>query len=299
MDQGWKAALVSVALAGGYWAARQAVNARHPIFETRELAAEEVARLTQSRVATGELPRRLDGWLVETQFIGEVRRPDGTTEPVERLTGLSRMRQDWWVRRDLQVSLLRLAGLAGCLLAAWRLGGLRDWGWTAGFNWNGAVPVALAGASFILPVLKETGEPMYGEIPATVMWALNAPVGFWEEACFRSLMFLGLSRQLGARKAALLSSLVFAVWHYGMQPVIGWPRIFLAGVVWCGALHAGVGVPWLALEHWAVDALVLRLGRIEAPLFDLPSFALLLFAAAWGFRLLGKPAAEPSSPPPN
>lgn len=164
-----------------------------------------------------------------------------------------------WFRRDAWMSLPRLAGLAACLAVMARGGPWEHWGWHLRAP---AAPAALAGSVVLVYALIFIPErrEIYGPAQKALGWLTTLPVAFFEEACFRGLLFLSLSRLWAPLPAALLSSLAFTVYHLQAQPLSDWPSIFAIGALWAACLQAGVGLPWLALSHEVADALWFHAG---------------------------------------
>lgn len=159
-----------------------------------------------------------------------------------------------WLRRDLAKTPLRLAVLAACLLAAWRLGGLARWGW------HGRLPAAAAGMlalTFAHHAGKAVGATPSGYSPGeNIAGVLGCiPVGLWEEACYRGILYLGLRESTTPLRAAALSSLLFMLMHWGAMPVQTWGYLFVTGYALCAAMELGAGLPWIALAHGAIDAM--------------------------------------------
>ncbi len=190
---------------------------------------------------------------------------------------------DLWSLRDMCMSVPRLVALGACLWVAGKRGGLRAWGWRLGFAGE-AVPFLAAGvAGFILPMALVKHGGAFSPDEVVVGWLSTGPVALFEEACFRGLLYLGLRSRWGARRAAIASAALFAFYHLQAQPLIGWPKIFLFGVVYCAALELGAGLPWLAAAHWLADGLYFNL--------EDGSGAFLGFRLGLGLLILGAAAA--------
>lgn len=203
------------------------------------------------------------------------------------------MRWDWWVKRDLWVCLPRAFGLAAVLWLMWAAGGLRRWGW------HGGAPVSSAGMMTAFAAAWIAGFAGYGKgveftsAQTTAAVAATVLVALWEEAAFRGAIFLALKERFSPRTAAVLSSILFAVYHIQALHFLDWPKTFLFGIAACAALHAGVGLPWLAGLHWAVDAAWIHYGSdthlpYDNALLAVGSTWALLIIAVWAVWLLGK-----------
>ncbi len=87
---------------------------------------------------------------------------------------------------------------------------------------------------------------------ALFVGAVAAPIA--EETFFRGFLFSGLHSRWGYRKAALLSALVFALFHFEPASI---PPLFVLGVLFA-ALYAQTGSIWPAvILHGASNALAL------------------------------------------
>ncbi|MFH1619882.1 MAG: CPBP family intramembrane glutamic endopeptidase, partial [bacterium] len=131
-------------------------------------------------------------------------------------------------------------------------GGWKRWGWGMSATLRGCFLLSVVTAMILL---ANGSESSYSAFQIIIGWLATMPVALFEEAAFRSLLFLSLREQMSPLKAALLSSLIFAVFHIEAQPVYGWPDIFVYGLGACAALHNGVGLAWLILSHLLVDGI--------------------------------------------
>ncbi|MBI5201504.1 MAG: CPBP family intramembrane metalloprotease [Elusimicrobia bacterium] len=257
-ENGGKAALLAIAIAGSYWMARQEVYRRYPEMERRPPTAAEV-RAFEEAARGPELLRRIDGWGYDAEGIGLETGPDGKERWIWRVNEMSRFREDWWAARELRTGLLRTAAFIACLAVMLLLGGLRAWGFDVRYSTAGAALCALASVSILANYIQRgDGPPFYASISWLALVAANLPVGFFEEACFRGLLFQGLAKRFNPRKGAFLSSCAFAFWHWGAQDPMNFPAYILYGMACCGALASGLGLVWLSLAHAAVDVLAMR-----------------------------------------
>jgi membrane protease YdiL (CAAX protease family) len=81
------------------------------------------------------------------------------------------------------------------------------------------------------------------------------PVALLEETLFRGALFRGLSGRFNTRGVALLTALLFTLFHTRPQALAAWPHIFLTGIVFAHLRARGFSLAQLALIHWSVDAL--------------------------------------------
>lgn len=160
------------------------------------------------------------------------------------------------LRREAWTGVARCLALLACLFLIRRYGDWRAWGWHLGASRAPLLLLMLAWSGIELRRLMEmASEPV--PLTATYMlgiWATMIPVAVFEETCHRSVIFTSLKERMSPWRAAWVSSLIFAVWHIGAQPLSGWPVIFAFGMAACAALHRGLGLPWIMAVHWLVDA---------------------------------------------
>ena len=184
-----------------------------------------------------------------------------------------------WSRRDAVMTWPRLAAGAACLAAMLLLGGARPWGWTMTLAPMGlAFAAAAAGGVVLLGV--GAGTRVYSS--AEVMQALwtTVFVAFWEESCYRGLLYHGLKGSFEPFEAAFISSLVFTVMHVQAQSLVAWPILFAFGLLACAAMEEGAGLPWLVLAHWAADVSVIWNRRALSPDDAWPIAAAVLMTSA-------------------
>lgn len=160
---------------------------------------------------------------------------------------------DSWFQRDVVMTVPRLGGFAACLYIASRNGGLKQWGWTASLSRRGGAVLITAAVMEIFMHLVRGSNTELGSAKLMVGWLSTGPVALFEEAAFRSLLFLALRRKMSPLLAALLSSFAFALYHVQAQPLSSWPHLLAFGLGTCAALHVGTGVVWLVATHWFVD----------------------------------------------
>lgn len=162
---------------------------------------------------------------------------------------------DSWFRRDLVMTAPRLAAFAACGAIIHRNGGWRRWGWTGAITARGALLLALSLANLLNGHWLFHSSTDLGASRLALGWLSSVPVALFEEAAFRSLLFLSLRERHSPLAAATLSSLAFTVFHVQAQPLFGWPQIFVFGLAACAALERGTGVWAIALEHLIADGL--------------------------------------------
>lgn len=160
-----------------------------------------------------------------------------------------------WFARDLIMSVPRLAGFAACLAVARGFGDWRSWGWGRFFRGDlaGWLLLLAAVAMEVLGHLAAGSGSSFGPGLLLAGWLSTVPVALFEETAFRSLLFLALRERFHVLPAALISSVLFAVYHFEAQPIAMWPHIFIFGVAACAALQRGVSMPALILAHLFVD----------------------------------------------
>ena len=164
-----------------------------------------------------------------------------------------------WLNRDMVMSVPRLIGLILCLLVISRRGGPRRWGWGFRLAWLGGAALVLTTAMEIFLMKSPAAEATFSPRQLLLGWLSTGPVALFEEAAFRSVLFLSLRRRMSPLAAALLSSLAFAVYHIEAQSVTVWPYTFAFGMGTCAALDQGVGIGALVAAHWFVDGVALHL----------------------------------------
>ncbi|HWD18706.1 MAG TPA: CPBP family intramembrane glutamic endopeptidase [Verrucomicrobiae bacterium] len=81
--------------------------------------------------------------------------------------------------------------------------------------------------------------------------ATSAVVGLFEEYAFRGPLLVALGP---ARQAVLLSSFLFAIYHFQAQSVEAWPAIFGTGVVFASLRFRGASLALLVALHTLIDA---------------------------------------------
>ncbi len=85
-------------------------------------------------------------------------------------------------------------------------------------------------------------------------FVVNFIVGFWEEFSFRGLLLVGFVSFMGPKKALILSSLIFSLWHFDVSHyVIDFVSLFFWGIIF-GALYiTGSSLVILSIMHFIWD----------------------------------------------
>lgn len=196
--------------------------------------------------------------------------------------------------RDDWMCVPRAAALAAYLAIMRSHEPWRSWGWHWGWSGAGAAILLAALGEGLLAYTLPPGERL-STARAVAGWLSTALVAIHEEAAFRGLLFNALDRWTRRpRLAALLAAAVFTVWHYEAQPLASWPDIFLFGFCACAALKLGVGLPWLALGHWAADVAWYQRNSGEGDVNFatwLIGLALLAVGAFWSWQALPRATA--------
>jgi hypothetical protein len=164
--------------------------------------------------------------------------------------------------------------------------GLRVWGREAlGFHGRGGGAALLVFVSFFgvlwLPDhWLRSQEKLLGAAPILVLVGSSVLVGLWEEILFRGVLLNAIRDWKGTRAAIFGSSFLFTVMHVQAQPLVSWPSLFLAGLVFAALRVQGVGLWWLILGHAVFDTLAL-VGPMGPESFPGLSFCLLLLRGAF------------------
>lgn len=298
---GGRVAVLGTLIVVGYMFARAEIYSRMPVTRAVEMPDDELDRRTDEELfrATGA------HWRDGAIELGEGESNFEQAQSLRADVGFIQARllnpHDWglWFRRDLIMGIPRLAGFALCLLVAGRYGGWRRWGWHGGAPLGPSALLVVLCLGYLAQFLGRAKVVTLTPGQIGIGWLATIPVALFEEAAFRGLIFLGLTERMSARKAAIASSLLFMVWHFQAQNLAEWPSIFLFGMVACASLHAGAGLPVLAVVHELVDSVWYFIGSDGShpsayPALARGGFLVMVAAAVWGWRLLGViPAAPP------
>ncbi|MEQ1677104.1 MAG: CPBP family intramembrane glutamic endopeptidase, partial [Chitinophagaceae bacterium] len=85
-------------------------------------------------------------------------------------------------------------------------------------------------------------------------FATSMIVALFEEYLFRGVLFTAFQKYMSPLKTLLLTSFLFMVYHYQAQPLVGWPYLFIMGVLFGNFRLRGTGLCRLILLHGLVDA---------------------------------------------
>lgn len=162
-----------------------------------------------------------------------------------------------WLAQDMKLCGPRALALLLYLALMYRHPSWRDWGWhgDAGGALGQSALWLLTAGSLVHDMGLHLGT-MGSAAQITASLLSVVLIAVHEETAFRGLLFGSLDEYYEGRhtkRAAVLSSLAFTFWHLGIQPVEGWPYIFVFGLVACAARSAGAGLPWLVAAHILVD----------------------------------------------
>ncbi|MBL0350196.1 MAG: CPBP family intramembrane metalloprotease [Elusimicrobia bacterium] len=154
---------------------------------------------------------------------------------------------DDWFYRDILMCGPRLLGL---FLAVWLFRSEPE-GDISRSGWAYLYAVLLL-ISHLPDFLQKGWEPW----PIHMVYvgiATSLVVGLFEEYLFRGALLSGLVRQLPLPWAIVISSLIFTVYHVQAQSLIGWPGIFLVGIVFANLRVLGFGLLSLSILHGLID----------------------------------------------
>lgn len=96
-------------------------------------------------------------------------------------------------------------------------------------------------------------RPMVGQKLIMLFMFSSLMAGFFEEYLFRGLIFDWL-RQRNLTIAVIISSAIFTLYHWDVQPFGAFPAIFLFGVLFCQLKIYGFSLSQLALLHFIFNA---------------------------------------------
>lgn len=193
-----------------------------------------------------------------------------------------------WFVRDVLMTVPRVAMFLLSLLA---LRGMRGTSWLKVRGLDGAVLLIAVLLGEGLAIASFQWAPPPANDIALLGWITTLAVAFFEETCFRGVLFQSLKERLSPLKAAAVSSLIFTVYHLQAQPLTTWPGIFLVGFSFCAAYYRGAGLIWLVLAHELIDAVYLSTNSASMPRVYLYILAYMVLAltAVWGAFRLRKP----------
>lgn len=157
-----------------------------------------------------------------------------------------------WVVQDAMMNIPRGLGAAVCLLLGLAWYG-RD---KMGLHWRGWKLPAAMGLCFCLAsfVFGLTREPFVYSSKEFVLLSMSSFfVAVFEELMFRGILFQSVRHWLGDHFAIWGTTLVFVIYHYGAQPLWGYPQIFLIGGAFAIARSRGCSLYALILAHGIFD----------------------------------------------
>ena len=193
-----------------------------------------------------------------------------------------------WFFRDTIMTMPRTAGF---ILSLWVLRGVPGTFWLKIKSLDGAVILLMILTGEAFAISSFTWVLSFSEILAWVGWGTTLAVAFFEETCFRGVLFNSLKVNMTPLKAALVSTLIFTVYHIQAQPIAAWPGIFLIGFSLCAAYHRGAGLIWLVLVHELMDGFYLHVNAAEGRRIDLyiVAYIILALTATYSISRLQKP----------
>jgi membrane protease YdiL (CAAX protease family) len=201
-----------------------------------------------------------------------------------------------WMTRDRWMTLPRLIAFTACLWVAHQNGGIRRWGWGTRLPKWGAFALLLGIVAYLLYFKAHRKMFDLSASRLEIVWATTLAVALFEETAFRGLVFRSLDPYCGAMGAALISSTLFALYHWQAQPLREWPVIFIYGVMACGVARTGVGLLWLVIAHEIIDGLEFHFGTggtITNPLLGWMSLMSAFLAIGLAYFRVPDPSSEP------
>lgn len=175
--------------------------------------------------------------------------------------------------------------------------GVRIWGWNGLGLHKGGFRTAVTILVFYFLLLcypqfwfRETPYAL-GALPFGILTVSSLLVALWEEILYRGVFLNALRDWVSTKVAVLGSSILFAVMHIQAQPIVGWPSIFLTGMLFALMRVRGVALTWLIAIHWIIDSIVF-LGAYGEELF--PGLGRSLLAAQACFVGIYYLRVEPS-----
>jgi membrane protease YdiL (CAAX protease family) len=88
-------------------------------------------------------------------------------------------------------------------------------------------------------------------------------VGLYEEYAFRGPLLAAFRERMSVLSTALLTSVIFTVYHIQAQSFRSWGMIFLMGIILANLRFSGLGLGWLALIHGLIDTSYFLCGSIS------------------------------------
>jgi membrane protease YdiL (CAAX protease family) len=189
--------------------------------------------------------------------------------------------------RDSVLDLPRLLAGSAAFYYAWKKYGKER----LGLHERGGLVSLLVLGMLLLSLMVDGFNPSPPPLPIFLILGLSSfVVGFHEEFVFRGLCLEALKDLAGERVAFWLSSLLFTVFHYKAQPLVTWPGIFVAGLLFARMRLDGISIWCLIFIHGTYDALWFLLESYEPSLGFLlsPALTLLIYALYCGVNPQGR-----------
>lgn len=188
-----------------------------------------------------------------------------------------------WFIRDMVMTAPRGLVLIFSLLA---LRGMSGTFWLGLKSMKSAVILVAVLAGEIAAIFSFKWNLPFNNYMALIGWTTTLFVSFFEETCFRGLLFSALKERMSPLKAAILGSVIFTVYHYQAQPILTWPGIFLVGFCFCAAYYSGAGIIWLVLIHELIDGLYLHVANMERVYLYVLGYIILALCAIYSASIL-------------
>lgn len=160
-----------------------------------------------------------------------------------------------WVQRDAVMNGPRLVGILLLTLASVHTRSESFLGLTR----RGLGPATLVMLALIAQLTVNRWVQPPGDYPTHLLFSLTLSsviVGVFEELLFRGAILSSLSAALRPRYAILISSALFTVYHVQAQAIMGWPGIFLFGILMSRMRLDGISLWALMAIHATYDALL-------------------------------------------
>ncbi len=167
--------------------------------------------------------------------------------------------------------------------------GLSHWTYARGLRWGLGASTALAllyGVVLLVPAVRANADPVDQPWPAaafTVLVVIPLATAIPEELAFRGVLLALLHRHTTSRRAVVISSLLFAVWH--LLPALSGSAANLAADR--AATDAGVGLAATALRVAGTLALTFAGGLVFCELRRRAHSLLAPVVAHWALNGLG------------
>lgn len=168
-----------------------------------------------------------------------------------------------------------------------------------GFSWNTTLPWIATVLFLSIPVM--VGDWNLPEGETRLLFAVTSfPVGLREELVYRGVLLTLLVQRLGFVRGLILSTIAFAMYHYGAQP---WTLFtvsqYIAGGLLLGTLFWATRSLWLVIWiHTVYDVIYCYTPLISPPwsktagIFTLYIITLIIFAWTYLIRKRLNPASQ-------